>query len=54
MYAGIWRLIPGPWIVKLIVMLALFAAAAYGLIFYAYPWVLETFFPTIDVTVPQE
>lgn len=53
MYAALWRVIPGPWFVKLLVFLVLFAAAAYGLIFYAYPWFMQTFFQTPDVTVPQ-
>lgn len=51
MYAGLWRVIPGPWFVKLFVFLVLFAAVAYGLIFYAYPWFLSTFIHIPEVTV---
>lgn len=54
MYAGLWRLIPGPWFVKLLVMLILLAAVVYVLIWHVYPWVLLTYFPPLDVTVPQE
>lgn len=48
MYAAIWRLLPGPWPVKLILALALLAGVAYLLIFHVYPWVMQEFFPTPD------
>lgn len=51
MYAGLWRIIPGPWFVKLFVFVVLIAAVVYALFFHAYPWVMQTFFQTPDVTV---
>lgn len=54
MYAGLWRLIPGPWFVKLLVMLLLLGGIVYALIWHIYPWVLLTYFPPLEGTVPQE
>lgn len=39
MYAAFWRLLPGPWFVRLLIVLVLAAAALYGLFFYVFPWV---------------
>jgi len=39
MYAALWRLLPGPWWVRLILVIVLVAAALYGLFFYVFPWV---------------
>ena len=39
MYAAIWRLLPGPWWVRLIIVLALITAVLYALFFYVFPWV---------------
>lgn len=39
MYAAIWRLLPGPWWVRLFIVLVLLGAIVYGLYFYAFPWV---------------
>ena len=50
MYAALWRALPGPWPVRLVIVLALLAAVAYLLIFHGYPWVMQTFFPTPDPT----
>ncbi|WP_413317583.1 hypothetical protein AA0Z99_11780 [Agrococcus sp. 1P02AA] len=48
MYAGIWRLLPGPWPIKLILALALVAGVAYLMVFHVYPWVMQEYFPTPD------
>ena len=48
MYAAIWRILPGPWPVRLILALALLAGVAYLCIFHLYPWVMQEFFPTPD------
>lgn len=50
MYAALWRALPGPWPVRLAIVLALLALTAYLLIFHVYPWVMQTFFPTPDPT----
>lgn len=39
MYAGLWRLLPGHWIVKLIILLVLIGAVLYGLFWHVFPWV---------------
>ena len=39
MYAALWRILPGPWWVRLIIAIALVAAVLYGLFFYVFPWV---------------
>lgn len=48
MYAAIWRVLPGPWPVKLILALALVAGIVYLLVFHLYPWVMQEYFPTPD------
>ena len=54
MYGALWRVLPGPWPVKLIIVLVLLAAAIYGLVFYAFPW-FNDFLPSVipegDVTI---
>ncbi|MFT4136702.1 hypothetical protein [Microbacterium sp.] len=39
MYAALWRLLPGPWWVRVVILLLALAAALYGLFFYAFPWI---------------
>ncbi|MFC4138291.1 MULTISPECIES: hypothetical protein [unclassified Microbacterium] len=39
MYAALWRLLPGPWWVRTIILLVVLAAVLYGLFFYVFPWV---------------
>ncbi|WP_072314726.1 hypothetical protein [Agrococcus sp. Marseille-P2731] len=48
MYAGLWRILPGPWPLKLVLTLALLAGVAYLMIFHVYPWVMQEYFPTPD------
>jgi len=49
-YGLIWRLIPGPWVVKLVVCLALIAGAAALLWYVVFPWA-DPYLPFNDVTV---
>ena len=39
MYAAIWRLLPGPWFVRLLIVLIVVAAILYGPFFFVFPWV---------------
>ncbi|MFE6735776.1 hypothetical protein [Microbacterium sp. NPDC057650] len=39
MYAALWRLLPGPWWVRTIILLVVLAAVLYGLFFCVFPWV---------------
>lgn len=50
MYGLIWRLIPGPWFVRLVVSLALIAGAVALLWYVVFPWA-DPFLPFNDVTV---
>ncbi|MFG6444598.1 hypothetical protein ACFXP7_04905 [Microbacterium sp. P06] len=50
MYGALWRVLPGPWFVRLFIVLVLVAAALYGLFFYAFPWV-SSFVNPQDATV---
>lgn len=50
MYGALWRILPGPWWLRVIILLVLLVAVLYGLFFYVYPWVSEIVNPQ-DVTV---
>lgn len=50
MYAGLWRILPGPWWLRVILLVVLAAAVLYGLFFHAFPWISATFLPQ-EVTV---
>lgn len=38
MYAALWHVLPGPWPVKLLIVLLLAALAAYALLTWVFPW----------------
>ncbi len=50
MYAWIWRHLPGPAIVRVLILLVLFLAIVAALFVWVFPWV-ETWLPFTDVTV---
>lgn len=50
MYAALWRVLPGPWWVRVLILLIVAAAALYGLFFYVFPWASEFVYP-LDGTV---
>lgn len=50
MYAALWRALPGPWWVRLFIVLVAVAAILYGLAFYAFPWISQFVNPQ-EVTV---
>ena len=53
MYAGLWRILPGPWWVRVVILVVLIAAALYGLLFYVFPWVSQFVNPQeVTVTLP--
>ena len=39
MYAGLWRILPGPWWLRVIILLILVALVLYALFFHVFPWV---------------
>jgi hypothetical protein len=50
MYGALWRVLPGPWWIRLLILLVLVAAALFGLLFYGFPWVSQFVNPQ-EVTV---
>lgn len=38
MYAALWRILPGPAWVRVMILIVLAAAALYGLFWYVFPW----------------
>jgi hypothetical protein len=50
MYAALWRILPGPWWVRVVIILALAAAVLYALFWFVFPWV-STIVDPQDVTV---
>ena len=50
MYAALWRILPGPWWVRVLILLLLAAAVLYGLFWYVFPWVGQFVTPQ-EVTV---
>jgi hypothetical protein len=56
MYAALWRVLPGPWWVRVLILLVLIAAVLYGLMFYAFPWVSQFVNPqevTVSLGIPD-
>lgn len=47
MYGALWRALPGPWWLRLLIVLVLLAAVLYGLFFFVFPWIS-------DLLIPQE
>lgn len=41
MFSLIWRFLPGPAFFRIFVILAVFAALVYVLMFYGYPWAAQ-------------
>ena len=50
MYAAIWRLLPGPVLLRLLLVLLLLAAVLYSLATWVFPWV-DTMVNNQEVTV---
>lgn len=50
MYAALWRLLPGPWWLRVLILVAVSAAVLYGLFWYVFPWVSPIITPgEVDV-----
>jgi hypothetical protein len=52
MYGALWRVLPGPWWVRLLIVLALVAAVVAALVLWVFPYV-DQFVTPQDVTVEQ-
>lgn len=54
MYGALWRVLPGPWWVRVLILLVLLAAVLYGLMFYGFPWISQFVNPQdVTVTLPH-
>jgi membrane protein implicated in regulation of membrane protease activity len=53
MYAGLWRVLPGPVWLRILILLVLAAALVYVLATWVFPWVDDIVTPSQDVTVDQ-
>ncbi|MCK2033282.1 hypothetical protein [Microbacterium sp. KSW4-4] len=50
MYAALWRLLPGPWWLRVLILLVVMAAVLYALFWYVFPWVSPLISPgEVDV-----
>lgn len=52
MYAALWRVLPGPWWVRAIILLLLVVAILTALVVWVFPWV-DTLVAPQDVVVEQ-
>lgn len=52
MYAALWRSLPGPAWVRLIILLAMIAVVLYLLFAFVFPWV-QTLIPVPDATIDE-
>ena len=52
MYGALWRVLPGPWWVRVLILLVLVAAVLAALVFWGFPWI-DQFITTPEVTVDQ-
>lgn len=50
MYAALWRVLPGPWWLRVLILLVAVAAALYGLFFHVFPWI-ATFIAPQESTI---
>ena len=50
MYAALWRILPGPWWLRVLVLIALAAALLLALVVWVFPFV-DTIISPQDVTV---
>ncbi|MDJ1114049.1 hypothetical protein [Microbacterium dauci] len=51
MYAALWRVLPGPWWVRVLILLVLLAGVLYALYFHVFPWVFTFFAPDQESTI---
>ncbi|MCU1545121.1 MAG: rane protein [Homoserinimonas sp.] len=52
MYASLWRLLPGPLWLRILLAVVLVIVALWALVTFLFPW-LNGFFNTYDVTVDE-
>jgi hypothetical protein len=52
MYGALWRVLPGPWWLRVLMLLVLAAAVLTALVLWVFPWV-DQFVTPQDVTVEE-
>jgi hypothetical protein len=52
MYAALWRVLPGPWWVRVLILVVAAAAVLAALVYWVFPAITPLFAPT-DVTVSK-
>lgn len=52
MYSALWNVIPGPWWVRVLVLLVLAAGVLAALVFWVFPWV-DQLLSSQEVTVTE-
>ena len=52
MYGALWRVLPGPWFVRLLLLVLLIAIVLAACFYFIFPWV-NTLLGTPEVTVEQ-
>lgn len=50
MYGALWRILPGPWWLRVLILVVLVAGVLYVLSFWVFPWI-NALIPQADVTV---
>ena len=50
MYSALWRVLPGPVFLRVLILLVLIAAALFALVQWGFPWV-NALLPVQEVTV---
>lgn len=53
MYAALWRALPGPWFLRVLILLVLVAAVLTALVLWVFPLVDQLIVPQ-DVTVQEQ
>lgn len=52
MYGALWKVLPGPVVVRILILLALLVVVLFALVEWVFPWV-DQFVAPQDVTVGQ-
>ena len=53
MYAALWRVLPGPVWLRILIVLVLAAAVAFALAAWVFPWIDSMMTPAQEVTVDR-
>jgi len=52
MYGALWRILPGPWWIRAVLVLILVLAVVYALFTWVYPWI-DSIINPLSATVPE-